>query len=192
MDQTGRLAIPSILSELPGRRRPASLSATRRSVSGVSGSGAPTLDPCAVGRGGPVVIFPSSGTGDWEAALVNTLSAGDSVLMYETGQFARLWRGARPAGPGPANRPAGRHRSDAVGGRHVLSRPASRGARQGICGAQRVVRCCDHRSVHRVEMKVLPVASPISKMVQILGYWGAAAVLASRTNRLRTSSFETR
>ena len=41
---------------------------------------------------GPVVMFPSSGTGAWEAALVNTLSAGDAVLMYETGQFAQLWR----------------------------------------------------------------------------------------------------
>jgi alanine-glyoxylate transaminase/serine-glyoxylate transaminase/serine-pyruvate transaminase len=42
---------------------------------------------------GPVVIFPSSGTGAWEAALVNTTSAGDRVLMSETGQFAHLWRG---------------------------------------------------------------------------------------------------
>ncbi len=40
----------------------------------------------------PVVIFPSSGTGAWEAALVNTLSPGDRVLMFETGQFAALWR----------------------------------------------------------------------------------------------------
>ena len=40
----------------------------------------------------PVVIFPSSGTGAWEAAIVNTLSAGDRVLMFETGQFASLWR----------------------------------------------------------------------------------------------------
>jgi alanine-glyoxylate transaminase/serine-glyoxylate transaminase/serine-pyruvate transaminase len=40
----------------------------------------------------PVVIFPSSGTGAWEAALVNTLSAGDRVLMPETGHFATLWR----------------------------------------------------------------------------------------------------
>jgi alanine-glyoxylate transaminase/serine-glyoxylate transaminase/serine-pyruvate transaminase len=39
----------------------------------------------------PVVIFPSSGTGAWEAALVNTLSPCDKVLMYETGQFANLW-----------------------------------------------------------------------------------------------------
>ena len=42
---------------------------------------------------GPVIIFPSSGTGAWEAALVNTLSPGDTVLMFETGQFATLWRG---------------------------------------------------------------------------------------------------
>src|SRR5512139_4085470 len=40
----------------------------------------------------PVIIFPASGTGAWEAALVNTLSPGDRVLMFETGQFAALWR----------------------------------------------------------------------------------------------------
>lgn len=41
---------------------------------------------------GRVVIYPSSGTGAWEAALVNTLSPGDQVLMYETGHFAFLWK----------------------------------------------------------------------------------------------------
>jgi alanine-glyoxylate transaminase/serine-glyoxylate transaminase/serine-pyruvate transaminase len=41
---------------------------------------------------GHVVIYPASGTGAWEAALVNTLSQGDKVLMYETGQFATLWK----------------------------------------------------------------------------------------------------
>jgi len=40
----------------------------------------------------PVVIYAASGTGAWEAALVNTLSAGDRVLMAETGHFALLWR----------------------------------------------------------------------------------------------------
>ena len=39
----------------------------------------------------PVIIYPASGTGAWEAALVNTLSPGDKVLMFETGQFASLW-----------------------------------------------------------------------------------------------------
>ena len=41
---------------------------------------------------GDVVIYPASGTGAWEAALVNTLSPGDRVLMAETGQFATLWQ----------------------------------------------------------------------------------------------------
>jgi alanine-glyoxylate transaminase/serine-glyoxylate transaminase/serine-pyruvate transaminase len=41
---------------------------------------------------GEVVIYPASGTGAWEAALVNTLSAGNRVLMCETGQFAALWQ----------------------------------------------------------------------------------------------------
>jgi alanine-glyoxylate transaminase / serine-glyoxylate transaminase / serine-pyruvate transaminase len=40
---------------------------------------------------GPVAVYPSSGTGGWEAALVNTLSPGDRVLAFETGQFAVLW-----------------------------------------------------------------------------------------------------
>ncbi len=40
----------------------------------------------------PVVIYPASGTGAWEAALSNTMSPGDHVLMYETGHFATLWR----------------------------------------------------------------------------------------------------
>ena len=39
-----------------------------------------------------VIIYPASGTGAWEAALVNTLSAGDTVLMYESGHFAALWK----------------------------------------------------------------------------------------------------
>ena len=40
----------------------------------------------------PVIIYPASGTGAWEAALVNTLSPGDAVLMAETGHFAALWK----------------------------------------------------------------------------------------------------
>ncbi len=48
--------------------------------------------PQVFGTRAPVVIFPASGTGAWEAALVNTLSPGDRVLMYETGHFATLWQ----------------------------------------------------------------------------------------------------
>jgi alanine-glyoxylate transaminase/serine-glyoxylate transaminase/serine-pyruvate transaminase len=40
---------------------------------------------------GPVMIYPASGTGAWEAALANALSPGDRVLMFETGHFAALW-----------------------------------------------------------------------------------------------------
>jgi alanine-glyoxylate transaminase / serine-glyoxylate transaminase / serine-pyruvate transaminase len=40
----------------------------------------------------PVIIYTATGTGAWEAALVNTLSPGDKVLMFETGQFATLWK----------------------------------------------------------------------------------------------------
>ena len=40
----------------------------------------------------PVAIYPASGTGAWEAALTNTMSAGDHVLMFETGHFASLWK----------------------------------------------------------------------------------------------------
>jgi alanine-glyoxylate transaminase/serine-glyoxylate transaminase/serine-pyruvate transaminase len=41
---------------------------------------------------GPVLIFPTSGTGAWEASLINTLNPGDKVLMFETGHFATLWQ----------------------------------------------------------------------------------------------------
>ena len=50
--------------------------------------GIKTIFKCA----GPVIVYPASGTGAWEAALVNTLSPGDRVLMAETGQFASLWK----------------------------------------------------------------------------------------------------
>jgi alanine-glyoxylate transaminase/serine-glyoxylate transaminase/serine-pyruvate transaminase len=44
------------------------------------------------GTSGPVILYPSSGTGAWEAALVNTLNPGDRVLCFETGHFATLWQ----------------------------------------------------------------------------------------------------
>jgi alanine-glyoxylate transaminase/serine-glyoxylate transaminase/serine-pyruvate transaminase len=50
-----------------------------------------TIKP-VFGTNRPVVIYPASGTGAWEAALVNTLSPGDRVLCFETGHFATLWR----------------------------------------------------------------------------------------------------
>ena len=44
------------------------------------------------GASGPVILYPGSGSGAWEAAIVNTLSPGDRVVTFETGQFANLWR----------------------------------------------------------------------------------------------------
>ncbi|MFC0111035.1 pyridoxal-phosphate-dependent aminotransferase family protein [Kibdelosporangium aridum] len=44
------------------------------------------------GTTGPVIMYPATGTGAWEAALVNTLSPGDKVLCFETGHFATLWQ----------------------------------------------------------------------------------------------------
>ena len=53
---------------------------------------------------GPVVVYPSSGTGAWEAALTNTLSPGDRVLMFENGE----WQPLRPYSPAlPIQRPYG-------------------------------------------------------------------------------------
>jgi alanine-glyoxylate transaminase / serine-glyoxylate transaminase / serine-pyruvate transaminase len=48
--------------------------------------------PALFQTAGRVIIYPSSGTGAWEAAIVNTLSPGDRVLMFETGHFSHLWR----------------------------------------------------------------------------------------------------
>jgi len=65
----------------------------------------------------PVIIYPASGTGAWEAALSNTLSPGDKVLMFETGHFATLWgKMARALGLEP----------------EFLSLPGSEGWRRGV------------------------------------------------------------
>jgi alanine-glyoxylate transaminase / serine-glyoxylate transaminase / serine-pyruvate transaminase len=64
----------------------------------------------------PVIVFPASGTGAWEAALVNTLNPGDRVLMYETGHFATLWHSmAQRLGLAPEFIPGDwRHGADAA------------------------------------------------------------------------------
>ncbi len=56
--------------------------------------GKEVLDGCqrVFQTSGPVIIYPSSGTGAWEAAIVNTLSPGDQVLMAETGHFSMMWQ----------------------------------------------------------------------------------------------------
>ena len=90
--------------------------------------------------------IPASGTGAWEAALVNTLSPGDRVLMVETGHFATLWqthgRAARPRRRVPAGRLAARRRSGAIEAR-LARRPRARD-QGGLRRAQRDVDRRDH------------------------------------------------
>jgi alanine-glyoxylate transaminase/serine-glyoxylate transaminase/serine-pyruvate transaminase len=76
----------------------------------------------------PVVIYPASGTGAWEAALVNTLDPGDRVLMAETGQFATLWKNmAQRLGLRPEFIPGDwRHGADAAAIRARLEADAGR------------------------------------------------------------------
>ena len=89
---------------------------------------------------GTVVIYPSSGTGAWEAALVNTLSPGDRVLMFETGHFATLVAAdgdpARPRDRVRAGRLAARRRPGA-GRREAGRRPASTGSRRSASSTTR-------------------------------------------------------
>jgi len=85
----------------------------------------------------PVVIYPASGTGAWEAALVNCFSPGDKVLMVETGHFASLWQkmaASSPAGGTDRDRLASRRRSGG-GGSKAERRQGAR-HQSGVRGAQ--------------------------------------------------------
>ena len=74
------------------RDRPADDRPSRPGVRALGARGPRRAEDASSRPGRPVVIYPASGTGAWEAALVNTLSPGDRVLMFETGHFATLWR----------------------------------------------------------------------------------------------------
>ena len=109
----------------------------------------------------PVVIYPSSGTGAWEAALANTMSPGDHVVMYETGHFATLWHedGGAARARDRVPRVAGQRRAPAARAELAARRagrpdrgspaPRHRAAHQG--GVRRAQRNVDRRHVrHRV------------------------------------------
>jgi alanine-glyoxylate transaminase/serine-glyoxylate transaminase/serine-pyruvate transaminase len=116
---------------------------------------------------GEVVIYPASGTGAWEAALVNTLSPGDAVLMAETGQFAVLWRrlaerlGLKPEflqgdwrhGADPAAIEQ-RLRQD-TGGRIkavcVVHNETSTGVTSRIAEVRRAIDACSHSALFMVD-----------------------------------------
>ena len=117
---------------------------------------------------GRVCLFPASGTGAWEAALVNTLSPGDRVLVYETGHFARLWAGVArrlglevetiegdwrsgvDAGPIEAAlaRDADERRIRAVA---VLHNETSTGAASDVPAVRRALDACEHPALLLVD-----------------------------------------
>ena len=120
---------------------------------------------------GPVVIYPSSGTGAWEAAIVNTLSPGDKVLMVETGHFATLWRqmAARwgievdfiPGDWRHGVDPALIEAKLAHGGRHALRRTMkSASSRRRSARSSKILRarCASMRSCSAIS----PARSPIA------------------------------
>ena len=107
----------------------------------------------------PVIIYPASGTGAWEAALVNTLSPGDRVLMFETGQFATLWKnmaeklGLKPEFIKATGAPAPTQpRSRSICAR---TRPRDQG---GLRGAQRDLDRLHHADRRRSARRSTPPA----------------------------------
>src|SRR5947209_6923636 len=116
---------------------------------------------------GEVVIYPASGTGAWEAALVNTLSPGDRVLMYETGHFATLWQkmaaklglevefiagdwrhGADPAAIEKRLRADGAQRIKAV---CVVHNETSTGVTSRIADVRRAIDAAGHPALYMVD-----------------------------------------
>ncbi len=116
---------------------------------------------------GGVVIYPASGTGAWEAALVNTLSPGDAVLMYETGHFAALWQklaarlgleaqflpgdwrsGADPAAIEARLRADREHRIKAV---CVVHNETSTGVTSRIAEVRRAIDAAGHPALYLVD-----------------------------------------
>jgi alanine-glyoxylate transaminase/serine-glyoxylate transaminase/serine-pyruvate transaminase len=116
---------------------------------------------------GPVVIYPASGTGAWEAALANTLSPGDTILMARTGWFATLWhematrlglkpvvletdwrRGADPAAIEAALREDKDHRIRAV---CVVHNETSTGCTSRIAEVRRAIDAASHPALLMVD-----------------------------------------
>jgi alanine-glyoxylate transaminase/serine-glyoxylate transaminase/serine-pyruvate transaminase len=116
---------------------------------------------------GPVVIYPASGTGAWEAALVNTLSPGDAILLVRTGWFATLWhematrlglsptvletdwrRGADPAAIEAALRQDGAHRIRAV---CVVHNETSTGCTSPIAAVRAAIDAAKHPALLMVD-----------------------------------------
>jgi alanine-glyoxylate transaminase/serine-glyoxylate transaminase/serine-pyruvate transaminase len=113
-----------------------------------------------------VVIYPLSGTGAWEAAIVNTLSPGDKVLMVETGHFATLWKtiaGAsasksnsspgdwRAAPTPPRSRRLARTRRASVKAVMVVHNETSTGATSRIAEIRKAIDAAGHPALFMVD-----------------------------------------
>jgi alanine-glyoxylate transaminase / serine-glyoxylate transaminase / serine-pyruvate transaminase len=137
----------------------------------------------------PVVIFPASGTGAWEAALVNTLSPGDAVLMVRTGWFATLWsematrlslqpilietdwrRGAEPAQIAAALAEDKAHRIRAV---CVVHNETSTGAKSPISAVRRAIDDIGHPALLLVD-----TISSLASMAYAHDAWGVDVTIA--------------
>ena len=116
---------------------------------------------------GPVAIFPSSGTGAWEAAILNTLSPGDKVLAFETGQFATLWRNLaqrhgidvdlipgdwrRPADPAQFEAKLAADKNHAIKAVLVLQSETSTGVASDIAAVRRAIDRARHPALLLVD-----------------------------------------
>jgi alanine-glyoxylate transaminase/serine-glyoxylate transaminase/serine-pyruvate transaminase len=138
---------------------------------------------------GPVIIYPASGTGAWEAALVNTLSPGDRVLMFETGHFATLWRkmaaklslevdfvgGDWRSGVDPAAVEAklGADRAHAVKAVMVVHNETSTGVTSGIPDIRRAIDRVRHPALFMVD-----TISSLASMDYRHDEWGVDVTVA--------------
>jgi alanine-glyoxylate transaminase/serine-glyoxylate transaminase/serine-pyruvate transaminase len=138
---------------------------------------------------GPVIIYPASGTGAWEAALVNTLSPGDRVLMFETGHFATLWRkmaaklslevdfvgGDWRSGVDPAVVEAklGADRAHAVKAVMVVHNETSTGVTSGISDIRRAIDRVRHPALFMVD-----TISSLASMDYRHDEWGVDVTVA--------------
>ncbi len=137
----------------------------------------------------PVVIFPASGTGAWEAALVNTLSPGDLVLMAETGHFASLWskmagklgisveliptdwrHGADPAAIEARLREDREHRIKAV---CVVHNETSTGVASRIAAVRKAIDAAGHPALYMVD-----TISSLASMDYRHDEWGVDVTVA--------------
>jgi alanine-glyoxylate transaminase/serine-glyoxylate transaminase/serine-pyruvate transaminase len=137
----------------------------------------------------PVVIFPASGTGAWEAALVNTLSPGDHVLMAETGHFASLWskmagklgiavellptdwrRGADPVAIEARLRDDKEHRIKAV---CVVHNETSTGVASRIATVRKAIDAAGHPALYMVD-----TISSLASMDYRHDEWGVDVTVA--------------